>query len=213
MAGHGGPDPGAVSRGKRTICEDEYAYDVALRLARRLTEEGAQVHIIIQDPNDGIRDDAYLKCDKDERSYEGNKIPLNQKKRLQQRTASVNHLFKVNKKKGIKDHRVISMHIDSRSKSQRQDVFFYYYAESKSGKNLALNLQETFKNKYDKYQKGRGYSGSVSARPLFVLRNTHPAAVFVELGNIVNKEDQKRFLIPDNRQALANWLYEGIIKD
>ena len=39
--------------------EDEYAYDVALRLARNLMQEGAEVRIIIQDAKDGIREDVY----------------------------------------------------------------------------------------------------------------------------------------------------------
>ena len=37
VAGHGGPDPGArCTDCKSTMCEDEYAYDVSLRLAREL---------------------------------------------------------------------------------------------------------------------------------------------------------------------------------
>jgi N-acetylmuramoyl-L-alanine amidase len=34
----------------------------------------------------------------------------------------------------------------------------------------------------------------------------------VELGNMQNKTDQKRLTKEDNRQALADWLYEGLIK-
>ena len=36
---------------------------------------------------------------------------------------------------------------------------------------------------------------------------------FIEIGNIRNTRDQKRILDPDNRQALANWICEGIILD
>ena len=53
VSGHGGPDPGAIGRvGRHELHEDEYAYDVALRLARNLMAEGAEVHIIIQDKKD-----------------------------------------------------------------------------------------------------------------------------------------------------------------
>ena len=42
VSGHGGPDPGAIGKiGKVELHEDEYAYDVALRLARNLMQEGA----------------------------------------------------------------------------------------------------------------------------------------------------------------------------
>ena len=61
MAGHGGPDPGAVGTYEnRLLCEDEYAYDVTLRLARNLIQNGATVYMITIDPNECIRDDNYL---------------------------------------------------------------------------------------------------------------------------------------------------------
>ena len=36
---------------------------------------------------------------------------------------------------------------------------------------------------------------------------------YIEIGNIKNKKDQKRILEPDNRQALAKWISEGVILD
>ena len=63
------------------------------------------------------------------------------------------------------------------------------------------------------FQPGRGFESSVSARNLYVLKNTTPVGLYVELGNIQNTLDQRRFVIADNRQALANWLMEGIVKD
>ena len=63
VSGHGGPDPGTIYRGQNMmLCEDEYAYDVTLRLARKLMEHSATVHMIVQDPNDGIRNEMYLSC-------------------------------------------------------------------------------------------------------------------------------------------------------
>ena len=46
----------SVSIQGRQLHEDEYAYDIILRLARELLSRGAKVHIIIQDKKDGIRD-------------------------------------------------------------------------------------------------------------------------------------------------------------
>lgn len=216
VSGHGGPDPGAMAHrvdGNYTLCEDEYAYDVTLRLARRLMQEGAIVHMLVEDPNDGIREVMYLDCDNDEKSLGKDVIPVSQKLRLRQRTNEINKLYKKHQRKGIKDQVVLSIHVDSRSASQRQDVFFYYYSESNSGKILADRLQETFHQKYIQYQgKSRDYGGTVSSRPLFILRNSWPTAVFVELANIRNAQDRKRILEPSNRQHLAEWLYEGLIK-
>jgi hexosaminidase len=53
-----------------------------LRLARNLMQEGAEVHIIIQDAKDGIRDSRYLSNSKRETCM-GDAIPLNQVARLQ----------------------------------------------------------------------------------------------------------------------------------
>jgi N-acetylmuramoyl-L-alanine amidase len=214
--GHGGPDPGAMAHnvhGKYTLCEDEYAYDVTLRLARKLIENGAIVHLVVEDPKDGIRDQMYLPCDNDELSMGRDPIPINQKLRLRQRTAEINKLHTKYKRQGIVDQYVLSIHVDSRSANVRQDVFFYYYSESNSGKQLANSLQETFHQKYIQYQgKERGYGGTVTSRPLFILKYSWPTAVFVELANIRNAEDRKRILEPTNRQLLAEWLYEGLTR-
>ena len=212
VSGHGGPDPGAIGKiGKVELHEDEYAYDVALRLARNLMQEGAEVHIIIQDAKDGIRDDSYLSNSKRETCM-GDAIPLNQVQRLQQRCDKINALYR----KDRKNHsycRAIFIHIDSRSKGKQTDVFFYYSNKKGDSKRLANNMKDTFESKYDKHQPNRGFSGTVSGRNLYVLSHTTPASVFVELGNIQNTFDQRRLVINSNRQALAKWLMEGFLKD
>lgn len=212
VSGHGGPDPGAVCTDHAShLCEDEYAYDVCLRLARNLMQHGAQVEVIIQDKNDGIRDEKFLPCDKDETCGPNGKIPLNQKKRLRQRAARINSLHKKYKKKGFKTHKTIVIHVDANRSSKRQDVFFYHHKSSKKGKRMAESIHRTFESKYAKYQKGRGYSGSVTPRGLYMTNYVNTPVVYVELGNIKNHKDQKRLLLNTNRQALANWFFEGII--
>ena len=76
VSGHGGPDPGCIGkyRGKE-LHEDEYAYDIILRLGRELMKRGAKVHFIIQDAKDGIRDQAILNNSKRETCM-GKAIPL-----------------------------------------------------------------------------------------------------------------------------------------
>ncbi|MCF8369671.1 MAG: N-acetylmuramoyl-L-alanine amidase [Bacteroidales bacterium] len=214
VSGHGGPDPGAVvTFNGHQLCEDEYAYDISLRLARNLLEHDATVYMITRDNNDGIRSDSYLKADKDEVCYPEQVIPLNQVKRLNQRVYAINALYKEHKKEGAIKQRAIIIHVDSRSRGERIDMFFYHNPRSNTGKKLANTLQNTIAAKYNMHQKNRGYSGTVKARNLHMLRETYPVAVYAELGNIRNDRDQKRFIIEDNRQAVANWLCEGIIND
>lgn len=212
VSGHGGPDPGAMARyvGK-SLAEDEYAYDITLRLAKELLSHGAMVYIIIRDPNDGIRDERILKIDHDEVAYEGKTIPLNHLARLKQRVDIVNELHRKNRGKF---QRLIVTHVDSRSKGQNIDVFFYHHEKSKNGKKLAESIHRTFQKKYKKYQPNRKYTGTFGDRTeLYLVRKTHPAMAYIEIGNIRNKKDQKRILAPDNRQALAKWISEGLILD
>jgi N-acetylmuramoyl-L-alanine amidase len=210
-SGHGGPDPGAIGNlNGHMLCEDEYAYDVTLRLARNLIEQGATVYMIIRDPNDGIRDEQYLTPDKDEVCYPNSAIPLNQLARLKQSTKAVNALHALNKKKF---QRLVVIHVDSRNEKENIDVFFYHDKGSNTGKRLANTLKETFEKKYAMHQPNRGYSGNVSERNLYVIKNSITPSVFIELGNINHTRDQQRFINPDNRQAVANWLRDGLISD
>lgn len=210
VSGHGGPDPGAMGLYQgRPLYEDEYAYDIVLRLARELLMRGAKVHVIVQDKKDGIRDDRILPGSKRETCM-GDVIPLNQTERLRQRAAKINALYK--RDKGTY-RRAIFIHVDSRSEAKQTDVYFYHAPGSKQGKRLADRLKRTFADKYRKHQPGRGFTGTVSGRNLYVLRNTSPVGVFLELGNIRNRKDQKRLVIPSNRQALARWIADGIEQD
>ncbi len=212
ISGHGGPDPGAMTTyAGKAISEDEYAYDVTLRLARELLSHSATVYIIVRDPDDGIRDERILEMDRDEVVYPNEPIPLNQVERLKQRVDAVNALYKENKGKY---QRLIVTHVDSRSKGQNIDVFFYHHEDSKNGKKLAESIHKTFESKYKKYQPNRTYSGTFEDRTsLYVVRKTHPAMTFIEIGNITNEKDQQRILDPDNRQALAKWISEGVLLD
>lgn len=212
ISGHGGPDPGAVATVNGImISEDEYAYDICLRMAKGIEENGGKVYMIINDPDDGIRDDKYLKIDYDEYCYPDLEIPREQNARLKQRADAVNDLYELNKSTNYQ--RVVEIHLDSRSIGSSIDAFFYYFPGSKKGKQTAVTFQKIFEEKYTKYQPNRGYHGNVSERSLLVMKKVLPPLVFIELGNIQNEKDRKRFLEWSNRQAIANWLVEGLILD
>jgi len=212
VSGHGGPDPGATANyDGEFIAEDEYAYDITLRLAKELISHGAQVFLIVRDENDGIRDGRKLPLDTDEVTYPNLEMPLNQKARLKQRVSAINKLYKKNIGKY---QRLIVTHVDSRSENTNIDVFFYYHEKSKNGKKLAGSIYKTFQKKYNEYQPNRGYTGTFKDRSsLYLVKKTLPAMAYIEVGNIKNKKDQKRILDSDNRQALAKWISEGILLD
>ncbi|MEM8896814.1 MAG: N-acetylmuramoyl-L-alanine amidase [Bacteroidota bacterium] len=214
VSGHGGPDPGAVGRyGRNSLCEDEYAYDIALRLARNLLSFGATAYLIIRDLDDGIRSGEILECDKDEVCWGGDELPVNQKERLFQRSTAINELYEKNKKQGVKFQRCISIHVDSNSKRKSTDMFFYHQQGNAFSLRLAQVMQRTIKAKYEKYRKGRGYSGTVNSRDLHMLREVIPTTLFIELGNIRNRNDQARLVIEGNRVLISNWLADGLLAE
>ena len=86
-------------------------------------------------------------------------------------------------------------------------------SEKRVGKETGGYHERNFESKYDKHQPNRGFEGTVSSRNLYVLLQAAPVSVFVELGNIQNTFDQRRFVISSNRQALAKWMTEGFIAD
>lgn len=210
-AGHGGIDPGAIGRyGGHDLCEDEYAYDVSLRLCRKLIEHGATTYMITRDPNDGIRGGTILKCDKDEEVWGGQAIKTSHAPRLHQRSNIINQLYEQNRKAGITHQLSLSIHIDSRGKNQQVDLFLYYQRNNEQSKKLAQALHSSIKSKYQIYRKNGRYSGSVSTRDLHMLRECKPTAIFMELGNIRHPLDQQRIVLESNREALAKWLFEGL---
>src|SRR5574344_882845 len=185
------------------------AMDIVLRLARELMSRGAKVQVIIQDEKDGIRDDYVLENSKTETCM-GDPIPLSQIDRLSQRCMAIDKIYKTD---WSRYKRGIFVHVDSRGEGEQTDVFFYNAPGSKKGKSLADNLQATFNKKYGKHQPNRGFTGTVGERDLYVLVNSQPISAFLELGNISNPKDQKRLVIPQNRQALAVWIADGVEKD
>jgi len=211
ISGHGGPDPGAIGyKDGKELTEDEYAYDVILRLGRKLIENGADVYFIVQDSTDGIRDYKFLNNSTNEKHFGNLPIPNDQLERLSNRVKIVNSLYETNFSDNLKQF-AIEIHIDSRSERKNIDIFFYHKEGDTLGLNLAETIRKTIDKKYSKAQPGRGYEGTLSSRNLYMVRNLKPTTVFIEIGNIQNPKDQKRIIEPNNRQAIANWITDGIL--
>ena len=128
---------------------------------------------------------------------------------LAQRSDAINKIFEENAARGIKDQRLLVIHVDSRGQKQQTDTFLYYQKESKQSYNLAAKMLRTLESKY---VGRRDFKGTLTTRDLHMLRECKPTTVYVELGNIRNSFDRKRLMLANNRQAIANWLAEGFMK-
>ncbi len=212
--GHGGPDPGSVGEFEgRQLPEDEIAYDTALRLARNLIQESATVYIIVRDDDDGIRDTETFKVDTDEYYLGGEKIVRSHTQRLRDRTRIVNRLYDENKS-WAKSQQMISLHVDAYGGRVEPQIDVHFKAASRGGYALSRSLRDTMTAKYAEFQPNRVYKGGIDdSANLFVLNNSKPVAVLIELGNIRHSGDQYRLVKPANRQAIADWLRDGLLKD
>lgn len=211
VSGHGGPDPGAITRViGRELHEDEYNYDFSLRLARNLMMQGATVYVIIQDEYDGIRDERFLTNNNTETCL-GEPIPKSQIDRLKQRVDMVNDLYA--RDKGRFNYiRAIEVHIDSRNPREQIDLFLYY-ADNPQSRLTSYTVRNEILKQYKKHQPNRGFIGNVSHRNLYILRELDPPPIMVEVGNFQNARDRLRILDPNNRQAIANWLTSAFVED
>jgi N-acetylmuramoyl-L-alanine amidase len=207
IGGHGGQDMGAKAKYRgRFIYEDEIAYDTMLRFGRLLRENGATVYFVSQD-DDGIRDDVYLDPDVDERFLDGSYVGQGRRKRLKTRTDQINR----ESRKHSGYQRVVEFHVDNYAASRQFDVSFFYW--SIPGQHLAETLRETLRRNYAQYRPGRGFNGHMRKEPFHTLKYARPVVAYIELGNIQNSVDQERLVNPEKRQTIAEWLYEGFLKD
>ena len=212
VSGHGGPDPGAVgSKNDHLLCEDEYAYDVVLRLGREIIAQGGKAYVIVRD-SDGIRDEEFLACDSDEVVWGDAPLPRDQRARLAQRSDAINGLARKERLSGAGEQYCVVVHVDSRHADTQTDLFFYHQREDRASEALAEEMRATMARNYARNGRTRDYTGRVKTRDLHMLREVDVPTVYIELGNIQHAFDQKRVLRTSNRQALANWFTEGIIR-
>lgn len=213
-AGHGGPDPGAIASndGDFTLYEDEYAYDITLRLARNLLRRGATVYLTVYDPDDGIREGIRLMPDKHEVFIGNQAMVTNFADRLRQRSGVVNLLADLHPNATC---RLISIHVDSREMKdfpEPMDPHFSYYSTSTEGETLAQTLLDTMRPHY-LAAKGT-YNGRTQTRDqLHMLLYSKIPTVLVETANLKNPTDQARMTKASYRQNLADWLMEGLIRE
>ncbi len=108
---------------------------------------------------------------------------------------------------------MVEIHVDSRvSKSTQIDVNFYF--ASNGGRDVSNALQNTFRSQYRRVQPDRPYNGKIVERGgLYMLRQTKPVSILIELANIQHRGDQVRITKPENRQTLAEWIVKGLIAD
>jgi LysM repeat protein/N-acetylmuramoyl-L-alanine amidase len=204
-AGHGGRDPGAVVRKTlngqaRYFVEDEYNYDVVMRLYALLRRHGATVSLTTLSPEHTVRDNDINE------TFDNNKTEIfNDEKEneamggggwvLRRRLEIARKIFA----KTARDKRIfVSVHMDS---SENTPLGLVAVANNASKETLALA-------KAIIESSGRGTV--IEGGYIIVNNNPSPAAVLVEVRNLM-QEDAAIINNHKIRQRDAEKIADGII--
>ncbi|UGQ16288.1 LysM peptidoglycan-binding domain-containing protein [Borrelia sp. RT5S] len=222
--GHGGLDPGAIVKAKDGlgneifVVEDEYVYDIALRLYVYLKEYGANVELTILAPDHLIRDsvsanntfvnvknEVYNDYDLNKNDTVDSWISGTQEG-LKKRLSVVRKFVNKYKKIDEKDILYISLHADNSVGAPRSMGFYYQYEDGKSSdlhsKAAIEKITQGFKRSF--YIKGQN---------LYVLKNNIVRTKFlVEVRNLAFDEDAWAIRFAKLRDQDSKMLADSIFK-
>ncbi|WKC77247.1 LysM peptidoglycan-binding domain-containing protein [Borreliella valaisiana] len=222
--GHGGLDPGAIVKSRDGlgnevfVVEDEYVYDIALRLYVYLKEEGANVELTILAPDHLIRNSVFANNTfvnvKNEvyNDYDLNKndtvdswingTPAGLKKRL----VVVKNI--VNKYKNIKDKDIafFSLHADNSVGAPKSMGFYYQKDDEKKCDIHSKSVAE-------KITEGMKRSSYIKGQNLHVLRNNIVMTkLLIEVRNLAFPEEAWSIRSSKLRDQDSKILANGILK-
>jgi N-acetylmuramoyl-L-alanine amidase len=217
--GHGGLDPGAIVPtrldGEKTVylVEDEYVYDIALRMYVLLRLHGADVTLTLLSPNHLLRgnqpatdifvherNEVFNSADINRRNASSS-WPRGGARALGYRRAVAAEAFE----NGRKGRRLfISLHADNSPKSPEAVTVFYH--ESRSGSDRdSRRFAETLLPAMGAGARTRGYN-------LGVLRgNTADVAVLIEIRNLAYPSQAWALRYEKLRQRDAEKMVKGVL--
>jgi len=215
--GHGGLDPGAIvasSDGNGNtvyVVEDEYAYDISLRVYRDLIRHGAEVHLTVISPNQTIRTtrDASITF-VNEKNEVYNSSSLNSEESGS--VWPVGSAWGLDERKKIaarflkgksRSHTIyVSIHADNNpGDGKGTGILYHPNEEGKSSEELARHLMSCM-----------GAGSHVRSQELRVLDgNPAGAAVLIEVRNLAYKSNAWAIRNEELRQDDADRIVKGIV--
>lgn len=181
--GHGGVDPGAVS--KNGIKEDEINLEIALKL-KRLIEQSGGIVFMTRSTDQGL----YTSESKTLRQMKTEDL----KKRRELIDTSTSEIL-------------ISIHLNSFTKSYYYGAQTFYKKGSEEGKQLAYIIQEELKNILDKDNRREPQQRD----DIYLLKEVSIPAVLVECGFLSNSAEEKLLVDESYQEKIAWAIYVGIM--
>lgn len=179
-AGHGGYDGGAVGRVSGTL-EKELNLDVARRVERLLSEQGAQVVM--------TRTEDYALCDEDP--------PIRKKLQDMQRRAAI-----------IREagaQMVLSIHMNEYAGRSESGPQVFFREDCPAGRLLAGALQEAMNTALAPSRPRSALGGDY-----YILTLGVPSAL-VECGFLSNRQEEAMLLTEDYRERVAQAVAQGVV--
>lgn len=218
--GHGGIDPGAIvanTTGKQRrvyVVEDEYVYDIALRMYKRLRLLGAEVTLTVISPNHLIRDnlpaDVTFVHEQNE-VYNDERYNRRNSEKVRPRGANLSQRVRVANRfvKRARGGRslFISLHADNTPGRPKGPLVIHHKRRGKVDRRSRTfaRIMRSALHQPDLPAKDRG-------RNLAVLRNNSAhAEILVEVHNVHYKRDAWLLRYNKDRQRDAERLVNGIL--
>lgn len=220
--GHGGEDPGAVSK-DRKFHEKAYTLDISKRLASKIQEAYPEMDVVLTRSTDksvALNDRAAIANRKNAQLFIS--IHINAARNTSANGFSVHllgqssnknrDLFAANMDVCMRENSVIMLEEDYSTKYEGfdpTDPESYIFMTLMQSANLEQSMH--FAQIVDKNLKGGPFptDRGIWQQPLLVLWKTSMPAVLVELGFISNAGDLARLKEADNRDKIAERLFKA----
>lgn len=218
--GHGGRDPGAIvsnedGRNRAVhVVEDEYVYDIALRLYKKLKMEGADVELTVISPNHHIRENLRATITfVHEQNEVYNSESANRKNSFSVRPAlaNINQRVRIANQffKGARRGRTlfVSIHADNSPNRPKGPLVIYHERKGKID-----SRSRTFAQVMQKTLDHPSLPAQIGGRNLAVLRNnTAYAEILVEIRNVHDKGEAWALRFHSRRDEDADRIFQGIL--
>ncbi len=218
--GHGGIDPGAIvsnltGKERRVyVVEDEYVYDIALRMYKKLRLLGAEVTLTVISPNHLIRENQEAKITfVHERNevYNNERYNRRNSEKVRPRSANISQRVRVanrfvRRARGGRSL-FVSVHADNTPGRSRGPLAIYHKRRGRvdsRSRSFARVMRSALHR--------RDLPARIQGRNLAVLRNNLAhAEILVEVYNVHYKSDAYQIRYHKHRERDADRLVNGIL--
>ena len=180
--GHGGVDPGAISRNDNL--EKDIVLDISRHLVRYLSQAGALV-VCTRLYDDDLAGDEFTGSIRERKKQDmANRVEVGRRSKAD--------LY-------------ISIHTNAESSRKWSGAQVFYYNQDEKGKRIAESIQAELGRVTGSKRKARGAD-------YYLMKQNHMTTILVEVGFISHPREEQLLLSKDYQQKLAYAIFAGLAK-